>query len=428
MTTTLQDTPRSDRLHIGLFGKRNSGKSTLLNAITGQELAVVSEQPGTTTDPVYKSMELAGVGPVVWIDTAGFDDAGELGQKRVGKTRLAVERADIALMLFAGLPDQEREWVGLLKQRRTPVIPVITKIDLIEDLPAVARAVSELCGEEPLLVNGLTLKDPTPVREAIISRLPADFASRSLVGGLAQSGDTVLLVMPQDAQAPKGRLILPQVQTLRELLDMGCTVVSCTFSGMEPALAALAAPPKLIITDSQVFKGVAERKPPASLLTSFSVLMAAAKGDIVAFIAGAAALDRLTPVSRVLIAEACTHAPLSEDIGRVKIPRMLRQRVGQDLRIDVVSGADFPEDLSQYDLIIHCAACMFNRKYVLNRIRRAAAAGTPITNYGVVLAALTGILDRIALPGEAQPQREKPQLRQTTQPPSCSVLAPHSGQ
>ncbi len=397
--TTLQDTPRANRLHIGIFGKRNSGKSTLLNAITGQELAVVSDQPGTTTDPVYKAMELAGVGPVVWIDTAGFDDEGELGQKRVGKTRLAAERADLALMVFSAMPDEEKAWVSMLKERGVPLIPVITKIDLLPDLPALAQAVEALCDVPPLLVNGLANQDLQQVRERIIRQLPDDFAPASLISGLAQPGDTVLLVMPQDAQAPRGRLILPQVQTIRELLDTDCVVVGCTYTGLDQALAALAGPPKLIITDSQVFKGVSEKKPPASLLTSFSVLMAAAKGDIAAFVQGAKALDQLTPASRVLIAEACTHAPLTEDIGRVKIPRLLRQRVGEALRIDIVSGVDFPETLGDYDLIIHCAACMFNRNYVLSRIRKAVGAGVPITNYGIVLAALTGILDQVAIPG-----------------------------
>lgn len=392
----LADTPRSNRLHIGIFGKRNSGKSSLINALTGQKIALVSDVAGTTTDPVYKTMELHGIGPVVFIDTAGFDDIGELGKMRVSKTREALEKTDVAILVF-GDNDvvKERQWSELLKKQKTPVIPVINKADVLENPDRLFRLVAEEFGTDPLMVSAKTGEGVREIRERIIRSLPEEYEMPDIAGHLVQPKDLVLLVMPQDIQAPKGRLILPQVQTIRDLLDHKCLVVSCTTDCLEETLAALAYPPKLIITDSQVFKTVYEKKPPESLLTSFSVLFAEYKGDIESFISGASAIDALTETSHVLIAEACTHAPLTEDIGREKIPRMLRKKVGEGLSIDIVSGTDFPEDLSGYDLVIHCGACMFNRKYVLSRVERAKTQGTPITNYGVALAKLTGILDKI---------------------------------
>ncbi|MBE6032324.1 MAG: [FeFe] hydrogenase H-cluster maturation GTPase HydF [Clostridiales bacterium] len=393
--TTLQDTPRGKRLHIGIFGRRNSGKSSLLNAITGHDLAVVSDVAGTTTDPIYKSMELYGIGPVVWIDTAGVDDEGELGKMRVEKTAQALEKTDIALMVFADFPREEAEWARMLKEKKTPIVPVVNKSDILADLEGVCGAVKDLMGEDPLVVSALNKTGVSSIREALIRKLPADYDEKSLTGDLVGEGDSVLLVMPQDIQAPKGRLILPQVQTLRELLDKKCIVTCCTTDKLDEALGKLEKAPKLIITDSQVFKTVYEKKPEESLLTSFSVLMAGSIGDIEEFIKGANAIEALTEESRVLIAEACTHAPLEEDIGRVKIPRQLRKLKGEGLQIDMVSGSDFPQDLTSYDLIIHCGACMFNRKHVLSRIERARSQGVPITNYGITLAFLTGILDKI---------------------------------
>jgi [FeFe] hydrogenase H-cluster maturation GTPase HydF len=265
-----------------------------------------------------------------------------------------------------------------------------------------ADRISELffrtCGELPLRISALTKAGVEKIREEIIKKLPADFDAKDITGGLVKEGDTVLLVMPQDIQAPKGRLILPQVQTLRELLDKKCLVLSCTADQYKDALASMVKPPKLIITDSQVFSLVYENKPEESLLTSFSVLYACYKGDINYFVESAAAIDRLTENSKVLIAEACTHVPLEEDIGRIKLPRMLRKRVGEGLFIKNVSGNDFPQDVSEYDLIIQCGACMFNRKYVMNRVEQTQEQKVPMTNYGVVLAYLTGILDHITLP------------------------------
>lgn len=393
---SLSNTPSANRLHIGIFGRRNSGKSSLLNAITGQNLSVVSEVAGTTTDPVYKAMEIHGIGPCMLIDTAGFDDEGELGGMRVEKTREALNKTDIALLVFAEDDfTEESKWAEKFKERNIPVLPVLNKADLHSDSATLAAKIEEALGLRPVVVSAKTGEGIPEVLAALLRMLPEDYEMPSIVGGLVKEDDVVLLVMPQDIQAPKGRLILPQVQTIRDLLDHKCVAVSVTTDCLDTALRALNKPPKLIITDSQAFAEVYAKKPEESLLTSFSVLFAQYKGDIQAFTEGARAIDALTENSRVLIAEACTHAPLTEDIGRVKIPRMLRKKIGPALTVDMVSGTDYPQDLSGYDLIIHCGACMFNRKYVLSRIERARRFGVPITNYGVALAKLTGVLDHI---------------------------------
>ena len=392
----MKETPRSERLHIGLFGKRNSGKSSLINALTGQEVAVVSPISGTTTDPVYKAMEVPGIGPCVFIDTAGFDDEGALGELRVKKTMQVIERTDIALMVCTDESiDEELYWSERLKEKQVPVIWIVNKSDVLPQAEALLHRLEKPCGQVPLLVSASARKGMEDIRRAISNNLPDETMSQGIVGKLVHEHDTVMLVMPQDKQAPKGRLILPQVQTIRELLDRKCLVLSCTTDQIDAMLQALKYPPKLIITDSQVFQTVYEKKPEASKLTSFSVLFAQYKGDIDYYIEGANAISNLTEESRVLIAEACTHAPLTEDIGRVKIPAMLRKKIGAGLTIDFVSGTDFPEDLHSYQLIIHCGACMFNRKYVLNRIAGARMQGIPMTNYGVAIAYLTGILNKI---------------------------------
>ena len=392
----LANTPAANRLHIGIYGRRNSGKSSLINAITGHDIALVSDVAGTTTDPVYKAMEIHPIGPCMLIDTAGFDDEGRLGEMRVEKTRKAMDKTDVALLLFSeGDFQKEAEWLLELRKRKVPVIPVISKADVRADLEGLAARVKEATGLPPILVSA---KEKTGVKEllsALVRMIPEEFEAESITGRLVNEDDVVMLVMPQDIQAPKGRLILPQVQTIRDLLDHKCIVMSVTTDKLTGALRALAKPPKLIITDSQAFAAVYPLKPEETLLTSFSVLFAQYKGDIEAFTEGAAAIDRLTEQSKVLIAEACTHAPLSEDIGREKIPRMLKKKVGPGLTVDMVSGTDFPDDLSPYSLVIHCGACMFNRKYVLSRIQKAREQGVPITNYGVALAKLTGILDKI---------------------------------
>ena len=401
MTTTLNQTPRSERVHISFFGRRNSGKSSLINAFAGHKVALVSDVAGTTTDPVYKSMEIHGIGPCVLIDTAGYDDEGFLGEMRVEMTRRVLKETDAAVLLISSDTDpadelaMEREWAAAMKESGTPVLCVLSRADLNRDNALLAASVKEKLGLEAESISVMDGGVTERLRMQLLRLLPENLFARSIASHLVRPGDTVLLVMPQDIQAPKGRLILPQVQTIRDLLDGSCVVVSVTADRIDDALNALKAPPALIITDSQVFPLVYEKKPAESALTSFSVLMAAYKGDISAFVAGAEAADRLNENSRVLIAEACTHAPLEEDIGRVKIPAMLKKRFGAGLQVDMVSGKDLPADLSVYDLIVHCGACMFNRQYVLSRIAAAHAAGVPITNYGILIAKITGILDKV---------------------------------
>lgn len=396
---TLNETPRSDRLHIGFFGKRNAGKSTLINAFAKQQISIVSDVAGTTTDPVFKSMEIAGIGACVLIDTAGFDDIGELGKIRVEKTKKAAEKTDVAVILFSDSDiKKEFEWFEYFKKRGTPVLLVISKADTMssDEISQISSEVKKATGKEPLIVSAENESITERFKENLIRLIPEDFGSRSITGDLVSDSDLVLLVMPQDIQAPKGRLILPQVQTIRDLLDKKCIVMSCTTDRLDKTLNALAYPPKLIITDSQVFKTVYEKKPKESMLTSFSTLFAGYKGDLEYYIKSAGAVEMLTEKSKVLIAEACTHAPLAEDIGREKIPRMLRKKIGEGLKIDVVGGSDFPDDLTEYDLIIQCGACMFNRKYVMSRIDRAKAQGVPMSNYGVIIAYLNKILDKIS--------------------------------
>jgi [FeFe] hydrogenase H-cluster maturation GTPase HydF len=348
-----------ERLHIAFFGPTNSGKSTLVNAICGQEVSLVSPVPGTTTDPVRKIAELPGLGPCVLIDTAGLDDTGTLGAERQRLTKAVMDETDVAVLLDESLlPQFEDAGIPAVIYKRGQSID-----SLLERIAAVA-----------------------PQEE-----------SKYLTGSLVGPGSNVLLVMPQDKEAPKGRLILPQVQILRELLDRGCVPHCCTHESLPEAMRSLAGKPDLVITDSQVFGLVNKTIPQDWSLTSFSVLLAAAKGDLSVFVKGALAIENLRPGGRVLIAEACTHVPDTEDIGRVIIPTMLRKRIG-DISVDVAAGNNFPEDISPYSLIIHCGACVANARLVRSRIRKAVAAGVPITNYGLAIAYLQGILPRISLP------------------------------
>lgn len=431
---SLNDTPRGNRLHIGIYGKRNAGKSSLINALTGQDIALVSAEAGTTTDPVFKSMELHPIGPVVFIDTAGFDDEGELGKLRVERTQGIMDKTDIAIVVVDGSAKgdliEEKRWIGLLTEKKIPIIIAANKLDVFAERLAAEncdgvsgsgdRSCAEGCsvpelflseiqsafGDYPIIAvsaeKGLGFgKLRKAIEEALPEEYTEDCLREKILGELIGEGDLALLVMPQDIQAPKGRLILPQVQTIRELLDRRCTTVATTADGFEKALSVLNRAPDLIITDSQCFDTVYEKKPAQSALTSFSVLFAAFKGNIEKFVEGASLLDEMTEKSRVLIAEACTHVPLNEDIGRVKIPNLLRKKFGPNIEITNVCGNDFPktEGLKEYDLIIHCGACMFNRKHVLSRIAAAEAVGVPITNYGVVMAKMAGILDKIEIRG-----------------------------
>ncbi len=390
------NTPNANRLHIGIFGKTNSGKSSFINFITNQNIALVSDIKGTTTDPVYKAMEIQGIGPCVFIDTAGFDDLSELGERRIEKTNLVIEKTDFAIMLFSDENiESEKVWIKNLKDKNIPILYVINKCDILKNIDSIKNIIYKEFNENAITISSLEKTGFEKLKDEIIRCIPKDFGSESITGSLVKEDDVVLLVMPQDIQAPKGRLILPQVQTIRDLLDNKCIVISCTTDKINNALTSLKNPPKLIITDSQAFKEVYEIKPKESNITSFSVLLGAYKGDIKEFIKGAKAIDSLNNSSKVLILEACTHAPLEEDIGRVKIPKMLRKRYGEKIEVDIVSGADIPKDLSKYNIIIHCGACMFNRKHVISRIEKAKAQGVPITNYGVVLAKLCGILDKV---------------------------------
>ena len=390
----MQTTPTSERIHIAIFGRCNSGKSTLVNRLTGQEVSIVSAMAGTTTDPVQKPMELNGLGAAVIIDTPGLDDNTELGSARMARTAKMLDKTDIAIVLFTDEgTDAEMSIINECRIREIPTVVAVAQIDRIENYNNIIAEVEALTKGKVLAISAERGDGVESLREAIIACRPSD--ERLITEGFCKAGDTVLLVMPQDKSAPKGRLIQPQVQTIRELLDRGCMPICCTPERMAEALATLVAPPQLIITDSQAFEDVYKLKPEASVLTSFSILFARYKGDIALFTEGVKALRNITENSRILIAEACTHTPQNEDIGRVKLPRILRKRFGEGLQIDIVGGADYPEDLTPYDLVIHCGACMFNRKHVLSRVERARKQGVAITNYGVILAALSGILDRV---------------------------------
>lgn len=416
----MQETPSADRLHIGVFGKTNSGKSLFLNTFSGQQVSIVSSVPGTTTDPVTKAMEVHPLGVCVFMDTAGFDDKTVLGSARIEKTRLAAEKTDIAILMISliGLRAgddllEEKKWISIFKEKGIPVLVILNENICLKDCisggescgnPKTKAEMEEesqrLTKELKCTVISVNVKDTESmdfVKEQLARMIPENLTKQYITGNLVTKEDVVLLVMPQDIQAPKGRLILPQVQTIRELLDKKCVIMSVTTDEMENGLKALKDPPKLIITDSQVFDFVYRHKPPESMLTSFSVLFATYKGDIAYYVEGAKAIDALTEQSKVLIAECCTHAPLSEDIGRVKIPRLLKKRIGEGLTIEMVSGTDYPKNLEGYDLVIQCGACMFNRKYVLSRIDRAREQKIPMTNYGITIAHLTGILDKIVI-------------------------------
>ena len=390
---------RSNRYHIAIFGRRNAGKSSLVNCIAGQAVSIVSDVAGTTTDTVWKNIELPGVGAAVIADTAGFDDEGELGSMRVDATRKVLARADAAILLLGecdGDASPEKEWLTQMREQQLPVIVVAGKCDKDGGAERAAKW-QEILECNVLTFSAVTGEGSEALLAGIAQLYKQDDTLDDITHSLVKPGDVVVLVMPQDASAPKGRIIQPQVQTLRNLLDKHCIPLCCAAEELPRLLQLLVAPPQLIITDSQVFAAVEKLTPPETRLTSFSVLMARHKGDIDAFRSGAKALLALPPTARVLIAEACSHIPQNEDIGRVKLPRLLRSKLGDGLQIDVVGGNDFPDDLAGYDIVIHCGACMFTRRTVLSRVRQAKAQGVPITNYGIAIAALSGILDRVVV-------------------------------
>ncbi|MGV8983780.1 [FeFe] hydrogenase H-cluster maturation GTPase HydF [Clostridium sp.] len=391
----MQGTPNSNRLHIAIFGKRNVGKSSLINAITAQDIALVSELAGTTTDPVYKAMELLPIGPVVIIDTAGLDDRGEIGELRVKKTKEVMDKTDLALLVIDGNQADlslESEWYEDLKKRKIPVVGVINKVDKGDvELDRIQKVIN-------IPFVKVSAKDKVNIDElkkAIMKMAPEEFEKSTIVGDLVKPKAIVLVVAPQDIQAPKGRLILPQVQIIRDLLDNDAMALVVKDSELQDVLDSLKHKPDLVITDSQVFKKVNSIIPKDIPLTSFSILMARYKGDLNSLVKGARAIDTLKPGDKVLIAEACTHHPLEGDIGREKLPLWLEGKVGGKLDITVCAGSVFPEDLSGYKLVVHCGACMFNRQQLMTRIKKANMEGLPITNFGIAIAHINGILDRV---------------------------------
>ena len=397
----IQATPRGSRLHIGFYGRRNSGKSSLINLVTDQQTALVSDHAGTTTDPVIKSMELLPLGAVAVIDTAGLDDEGDLGRLRISRTMEMMDRTDLALLIVsaADADDTTLEigWLEELGKWKIPIIGVLNQIDRIgQDKAETIRSDLEAgLGIPFTAVSANERKYRAELLSAIIKNAPTDFESSTLVGDIFNRGDAVVLVAPQDIQAPKGRLILPQVQVIRDILDNGGLALTATMDQFPRLLDSLKEPPALVITDSQVFPQVNSLLPGDVPLTSFSIVMARNKGDLATFVRGARAIDGLKESDKILVAEACTHAPLEEDIGREKIPRWLRERVGSGLTVDISTGLDFPANLKEYSLILHCGGCMFTRKQLMSRLIKADAENIPITNYGVAIAKINGILERV---------------------------------
>ena len=394
----MNDTPNSNRTHIAIFGRRNAGKSSIINAMANQNVAIVSDNAGTTTDPVKKAIEINKIGACVIVDTAGFDDDGELGLLRIEKTKKIAETTDIALLVFdCGIENIENEdyllelkWKNKLSEFGIPIIAVINKIDLNKNYKIIEQNIKDIFDIDCVPISANKKINIDILIETIKNNIAKE-DEISIVGHIVGEDDIVLLVMPQDIQSPKGRLILPQVQTIRDILDNKAIVIGATFDKFEKALKSLKKPPKVIITDSQVFKEVEKLKPKESELTSFSVLFARYKGDEKIYKKGADFIDNLNKESKILIAESCTHIPLEGDIGRVKIPNMLKNKFGFAFDIDYTAGADFPSDLSKYDLIIHCGGCMGTRRQILNRIRLCEKQNKPITNYGMAIAKINGV-------------------------------------
>ncbi len=394
----MQDTPKANRLHIAIFGRRNAGKSSLINALTQQDIALVSAIPGTTTDPVFKAMEIQPLGPCMIIDTAGIDDVGELGELRTKKSRAVLNQTDLALLVIdpaAGISEFERELKEEIIARDIPVIGVLNKTDLG---PVETNQLEKELGLPLVPVSSRTREGIRLLKERIIQSAPAAFEEPHIVGDLLSPGDICVLVVPIDLAAPKGRLILPQVQTIRDILDNDAIATIVKESGLREALAGLAQKPHLVITDSQAFRQVAAETPDDVLMTSFSILFARYKGDLLELVRGAKAIETLRPGDKVLIAEACTHHAQADDIGRVQIPRWLCQYVGGELDFQWSSGSGYPDNLAEFKLVVHCGACMINRRQMLHRIDMARENHVPIVNYGVLLAFVHGILDRALKP------------------------------
>lgn len=401
---SMNQTPAGERVHIAFFGRRNVGKSSLMNAFTGQELSVVSPVEGTTTDAVYKAMELLPLGPVVLIDTPGLDDSGELGEKRVRIALEVMRKTDIAIVVADGtvpLGEAERELIPEFERKGIPWLLVYNKEDLAEKVSADEETVlpeKGMAGERTLRVSAKTGFHIRELKERVAALVPGD-VEKPLIGDLLSEGDTVVLVVPLDAGAPKGRLILPQQQVIRGVLEAGASALVCRDSELEKTLQKLVSPPRLVVTDSQVFDRVGRIVPESVLLTSFSILMARYKGDLAQLAEGAKAVERLGDGDRVLICEGCTHHRQCEDIGTVKIPNLIRRYTGNKQSVcepefSFTSGTEFPTDVSSYKLVVHCGGCMLNRREMQYRLERCREQGVPVTNYGVLIACLNGILDR----------------------------------
>ena len=400
----MDNTPKGNRLHIALMGRTNVGKSSLLNLMLGQDIAITSPVPGTTTDVVEKAMELLPLGPVLFLDTAGLDDVSELSGARLKKTAKIFDRADVIILVIE--PDiwTKYEDTVLTKSQKCkiPVLIVVNKIDLHQPSPEWLKMISEKAG----LVLTVSCSDETQrqsyietLKRQLLEKAPADFIGMSsLIGDLIPAGGFAVLIVPIDLEAPKGRLILPQVQTIRDILDNDAAAVVVKERELAAALANLKNPPAIVVTDSQAILKVDADVPKNIPVTTFSILFARQKSDLAVMAAGASAIENLQPGDRILIAEACSHHALEDDIGRVKIPRWLRQYVGGDLQMDISSGRDYPDDLKKYKLILHCGGCMMNRREMLNRLRNAQEAGVPVTNYGVAISFLQGVIRRSLAP------------------------------
>lgn len=404
---SLNETVSAERVHISFFGRRNAGKSSLVNAVTGQSLAVVSDVKGTTTDPVKKAMELLPIGPVVIIDTPGFDDEGSLGELRVQKTREILAKTDVAVLVLdatAEMSAQEKGFLALLKEKKLPFVVVHNKVDLLESVSEIA---SETAGAEvketsksaqnsarEIWVSATRNVHIQDLKELLGTLAKSKENNKKIVADLLEKGDVVILVTPMDESAPKGRLILPQQQTIRDILDAGCMAFVCQDTELPATLASLAKPPKMVITDSQAFGRVSKMVPQEIPLTSFSILFARYKGDLATQVQGAAMLSKLEDGDKILIAEGCTHHRQCGDIGTVKLPNWIRKFSGAEVQIDFTSGGEFPVDLSGYKLVVHCGGCMLNEAEMKHRIVLAKDANVPMTNYGVAIAHVNGILKR----------------------------------
>lgn len=395
----MQSTPKGMRIHIGIFGKRNVGKSSLLNALTKQDISIVSDTAGTTTDPVEKSMELLPLGPVVFVDTAGIDDEGALGQQRVEKTKKVIDRIDLAIITCdsRGMDEFEEKLIEEFNLRKTPFIVVINKID--EESKEKPFDHSTIQPFNPIYTSALTGTGIDDLKQAIIKNVPEEFlADTSIAADLIPPGEMAVLVVPIDLEAPKGRLILPQVQTIRDLLDNDSIAIVTKERELRKTLDSLKTPPALVITDSQAFLKVSADVPRSVKLTSFSILFARFKGELNEFVKGTMAIEKLQSGDKILICESCTHHAIGDDIGRVKIPRWLTQYSGKKLEFEHYAGHDFPENIKDYALIIHCGACMTNKREVLSRILKARQANVPMTNYGLTIAYSLGIFERALEP------------------------------